>query len=66
MPVPKRELTEYTAVSRKVVGKNVHQTISKGNIRYDQYTVPDTVAVEAAFIAVLISTRKRIHPCKSS
>ena len=53
MPVTKRELTVYTAVSRKVVGKNVYQTISKGNIRYDQYTVPDTVAVEAAFIAFL-------------
>ena len=30
----------YTAISRKVVGKNVHATIPKGNMGYDQYTVP--------------------------
>ena len=30
-------------LSRKVVGKNVH----------DQYTVPDTVAVEPTFVAFL-------------
>ena len=53
MLVPKRELTVFTAVSRKVVGKNVHPTISKGNIRYDQYPVPDTVSVEPAFFAFL-------------
>ena len=35
----------YTAISRKVVGKTVHATIPKGNMGYDQYTVPDTVAV---------------------
>ena len=33
----------YTAVSRKVVGKKVHATIPKGDMRYDQYTVPDTI-----------------------
>ena len=37
---------EYTAISREVVGKNVHVKIPKGNTRYDQYTVPDAVAVE--------------------
>ena len=26
----------YTAISRKVVGKNVHATIPKGNMGYDQ------------------------------
>ena len=31
----------YTAISRKVVGKIVHATIPKGNLGYDQYTVPD-------------------------
>ena len=36
----------YTAISRKVVGKNVHATITKGNMGCDQYTVSDTVAVE--------------------
>ena len=29
----------YTAFSRKVVGKNVHATIPKGNMGYGQYTV---------------------------
>ena len=41
----------FTLISRKVVGKNVHATIPKGNMRYDQYTVPDTVAVEPNFVA---------------
>ena len=43
----------YTAISRKVVGKNVHATIPKGNMGYDQYTVPDAVAVEPTFVAFL-------------
>ena len=43
----------YTAISRKAVGKNVHATIPKGNMGYDQYTVPDTVAVEPTFVAFL-------------
>ena len=37
----------YTAILRKVVGKNEHTTIPKGNMGYDQYTFPDTVAVES-------------------
>ena len=41
----------FTLISRKVVGQNVHATIPKGNMRYDQYTVPDTVAVEPNFAA---------------
>ena len=31
----------YAAISGKVVGKNVHATIPKGNMGYDQHTVPD-------------------------
>ena len=31
----------YTVILRKVVGKNVHATIPKGNMGYDQYTVPN-------------------------
>ena len=31
-----------TAISRKVVGRNVHPEIPKGNMGYDQYTVPDS------------------------
>ena len=44
---------EYTAIWRKVVGKNVHATIPKGNMGYVQYTVPDTIAVEPTFVAFL-------------
>ena len=29
----------------------MHVTISKGNMGYNQYIVPDTVAVEPAFVA---------------
>ena len=32
---------------------NVHATIPKGNMVYDQYTVPDTVAVKTSFVAFL-------------
>ena len=28
----------------------MHATIPKGNMGYDQYTVPDTVSVEPAFV----------------
>ena len=48
-----KNLYKYTAISRKVVRQkfNVQATIPKGNMGYDQYTVPDTVAVETAFVA---------------
>ena len=39
----------YTAISRKVVGKDVHATIPKGNIGYDQYTVPDDCSCRSYF-----------------
>ena len=40
----------YTAISRKVVGKSVHATIPKGSMGYEQYAVPDTVAVEPTLL----------------
>ena len=43
----------YTAISRKVVGKNVHATIPKGDMGYNQNTVPDIVAVEPSFVVFL-------------
>ena len=48
-----RKVAVYTAISRKIVGKNVHVTIPKGNIGYDQYTVPETAAVELSFLTFL-------------
>ena len=52
----------YTTISRKVAGQrprttNVHATIPKGSMGYDQYTVSDTVAVEPNFL-LSFSTRK--------
>ena len=46
-------LLVHTAISRKAVGKNVHATIPKGNMGYDQFTVPDTVAFEPTFVTFL-------------
>ena len=39
----------HTAISRKVVGKNVHTTIPKENMGYDQYTVPDDCSCQTYF-----------------
>ena len=36
-----------------VVRKTVHAKILKGNMGYDQYTVPDIIAVENTFVAFL-------------
>ena len=43
----------YTAIATTVVGNIVHSTIPKGKMRYDQYVVPDTVAVESSIAAFL-------------
>ena len=42
-----------TAISRKIVGKNVHATIPNGNMGFDQDAFPDTLAVEPTFAAFL-------------
>ena len=39
----------YTASSRKVVEKNVHATTPKGNMGYDQYTVPNDCSCRTYF-----------------
>jgi len=51
----------FTAVSRKVFGKNVHATILKGNMGYDQYTVPHTVAVKPTFVAFPLHSQTYVH-----
>ena len=56
-------LWKHIAISRKVVEKAVHATIPKGSMRYAQYTVPDTVAVEPTLL-LSFSTRK--HTCMVS
>ena len=40
---------KFTTISRKVVGKNVHATIPKSNMGYDQYTVPDDCSCRTYF-----------------
>ena len=45
----------YTAISRKAVGKNVHTTIPKGNVGYDQYTVPDECSCRTYFCCFLLA-----------
>ena len=40
-------------MSRKVVGKNVHATIPKGNMGHDQHAAPDTAAIESSIAACL-------------
>ena len=45
--------------------KSVHATIPKGNMGYDQYAVPDTVAVESTFVAFL-SPSTREHKSMAS
>ena len=42
-----------TVISRKVVRITVHATIPEGIMGYNQYTVPDTVAVKLIFVAFL-------------
>ena len=44
-----RIINLHTALSRNVVGKNVHATIPKGNMGYDQYTVPDDCSCRTYF-----------------
>ena len=51
----------HTAISRKVVGKDLHATIPKGNMRYDQYSVPDFVAVEPTFVVFLYHSQTYVH-----
>ena len=53
-----RGFSEFYGISRKVIGKNVHTTIPKGNVGYDQYAVPDTVAVESSFCHFLLAFAK--------
>ena len=51
----------YSYFDEKGCGKNVHATIPQGDMGYDQYTVPDTVAVEPTFVAFLQHWQTYIH-----
>ena len=44
-----------TAILRKVVAKNVHLTTPKGNVGYDQYTVPNDCSCWTYFCCFLLA-----------
>ena len=48
-------MTEYyiQLLRERLSETNVHATIPKGNMGYDQYIVPDSVAVKPTFVAFL-------------
>ena len=50
---PKKWLDIIQLFRERLSEKNVHATIPKGNMGYDEYTAPDTVAVELSFVAFL-------------
>ena len=52
----------YTAISRKVVGKNEHATIPKGKMGYDQCTVPDTIASCRTYFCCFHLALANVHP----
>ena len=52
----------YTAISRKVVEKNVYATIPQGNMGYDQYTVPDDCSCRTYFCCFLLALANTF-PC---
>ena len=43
----------FMLLRERLSEKKVNATIPKGNMGYDQYTVPDTVTVEPTFVAFL-------------
>ena len=50
--VRERPIKEYSYFE-KACRKNLHATIPKDNMGYDQYTVPHIAAVEPTFVAFL-------------
>ena len=52
----------YTAISRKVVEKNVYATIPQGNMGSDQYTVPDDCSCRTYFCCFLLALANTF-PC---
>ena len=47
---PKKWLDCIQLFRERLSEKNVQATIPKGNMGYDEYTVPDTVALESTFV----------------
>ena len=49
--------SQYTAISGKVVRKNVHGTIPKDNMGYDRYTVPGDCGCRTYFCCFLLALK---------
>ena len=56
-----RRLEMFTAISRKLVGKNVPSTTPKGNMGYDQYSVPWHCSFQTYFCCFPLALAN-IHP----
>ena len=56
-------MTEYfiQLLRERLSETNVHATIPKGNMGYDQYIVPDSVAVKPTFVAFLQHSQTYVH-----
>ena len=50
------------AISRKVVGKNVHATVPKGNMGYDLYTFPNDCSCRIHFFCFHLAAVTNIRP----
>ena len=54
---------QHTPISRKIVGKNMHAKILKGNMAYDQHTVPDVLSLSNLLLLLpLAFTNIHVHP----
>ena len=51
----------YSYFDKRLQEKNMHATIPKRYMGYDQYTVPDTVAVKTTFVTLLKQTATYLH-----
>ena len=49
--------TRYTAISKKVITKNLHAAILKGIMGYDQYTFPGTQSMSTLLFLLSFSSR---------
>ena len=51
----------YRYLGKRLPENNMHATIPKSYMGYDQYTVPDTIAVKPTFVTLLKQTPTDLH-----
>ena len=59
-------LSVYTAIWRKVVGKNVHATVPKGNMVYDLYTFANDGSCRIYFCCFHLAAHKHMSMASHS